>query len=77
MKTIAFTEFRKHASELVTEVEDGETLLLIRHGRPVAEISPVAGNGARTPSWRHPGLRLAERGASLSAAILAERETHP
>jgi prevent-host-death family protein len=41
MKTIGFTEFRNHASDLMTAVENGETLLVIRHGRPIAEISPV------------------------------------
>ncbi len=75
MKTVTFTEFRKHASELVTEVEGGETLLLIRHGRPVAEVGPVADAAVLLPSWRRPGLRLAARGGPLSAAILTERET--
>jgi prevent-host-death family protein len=40
MKTINFTKFRKKASGLITEVEEGEELVLIRHGKPVAEIIP-------------------------------------
>lgn len=71
MKTIGFTEFRNHASDLLTAVERGETLLVIRHGRPIAEISPVT---AREPSWKRPALRVATTGASLAAAILEERE---
>ena len=38
MKTITFTDFRKRASGFITEVEHGETLILLRRGKPVAEI---------------------------------------
>ena len=41
MKTITFTDFRKNASSFITEVEKGETFVLIRHGKPVAEIAPA------------------------------------
>ena len=71
MKTIGFTEFRNHASDLMTEVERGETLLVVRHGRPIAEISPVM---AQQPSWKRPALRLSTTGAGLAAAIIGERE---
>ncbi len=71
MKTINFTEFRSHASDMMTEVEHGETLLVIRHGRPIAEVSPATG---LQPSWKRPALRLSAKGAGLAAAILEERE---
>lgn len=71
MKTVNFTEFRNHASDLMTAVEHGETLLVVRHGRPIAEVSPVA---AQQPSWKRPALRLSSSGAGLAAAILEERE---
>jgi len=71
MKTITFTKFRNHASDMLTEVERGETLVVIRHGRPIAEISPVSD---QQPSWKRPALRTVAKGASLSAAILEERE---
>jgi len=71
MKTISFTEFRNHASDMMTEVQNGETLLVIRHGRPIAEISPVT---AQQPSWKRPALRLSTTGAGLAAAIIEERE---
>jgi len=75
MKTVTFTEFRKQASGLITEVEHGETLVVIRHGKPVAEVSPILDESLKTAPWRRPGLRLATRGLALSRAILAERET--
>jgi len=73
MKTISFTEFRKHASSLFSAVEEGEIIVVLRHGRPIAKISPVSQQGV-VPSWRKPGLRLSVKGANLSSAILEERE---
>jgi antitoxin (DNA-binding transcriptional repressor) of toxin-antitoxin stability system len=71
MRTINFTEFRKHASDLMTDVEQGETFLVIRHGRPIAEVSPTH---SQPSSWKRPALRLSIKGAGLSAAIIEERE---
>lgn len=73
MKTVTFTELRTHASGLFSDVEGGETLLVLRHGKPIAEITPVSSDGAGIPSWKRPAVRLTARGASLSAAILEDR----
>jgi len=74
MKTIAFTDFRKAASGYISEVEHGERIVLLRRGRPVAEIVPFTDEVQRTPSWKRPGIRLRMRGSDLSSAILEERE---
>ncbi len=71
MKTIQFTEFRKQASEIMTAIEQGETYIVIRHGRAIAEISPIA---AHEPAWKQKPLRLTASGLELSEAILGERE---
>ena len=73
MKTITFTEFRKHASSLLYAVENGEVIVISRHGKPIAEITPVS-HEATIPSWKKPGLRLSVKGLKLSLAILEERE---
>ena len=72
MKTVTFTEFRKNASELFSDVEQGEKLVIIRHGKPIAEVSPVSSSD-RVPAWKQPALRLTVEGKSLSATILQER----
>ncbi|HBH28204.1 MAG: type II toxin-antitoxin system Phd/YefM family antitoxin [Desulfofustis sp. PB-SRB1] len=77
MKTITFTDFRKRASSFITEVEHGETLVLLRHGKPVAEIAPFSDNGPSLPSWKQAGICLRIKGSNLSSAILDERETAP
>jgi len=75
MKTVTFTDFRKRASDFITEVEHGETLVLLRHGKPVAEVVPFSDRSRRAPTWKQPGTRLRIRGSDLSSAILEERET--
>ena len=74
MKTVNLTEFRSHASGILTEVEHGETILVMRHGRPIAAVSPVTDEKAGKPSWKKPALRLSAKGSGLSSAILDERK---
>ncbi|MFP4573887.1 MAG: type II toxin-antitoxin system Phd/YefM family antitoxin [Desulfobacterales bacterium] len=74
MRTVTFTDFRKRASGFITEVEHGETLILLRRGKPVAEITPFHDAAPGQPSWKKPGLRLETKGGDLSSAILEERE---
>jgi prevent-host-death family protein len=73
MRSLSFTEFRKKASEILTLVEKGETVRVLRHGKPVAKIIPAETEQKRV-SWKRPGLRLVRPGASLSKAILEERQ---
>lgn len=73
MRTIAFTEFRRRASKLFSAVEDGETIVVLRHGKPIAEIKPVSSRDD-LPAWKKPALRLSVQGAELSSAIMEERE---
>ena len=73
MTSVTLTEFRSHASGMLTRVEHGETLIVLRHGRPIAEIVPVAQEGDTQPSWKKPALRLTAKGAALSSTILQER----
>ncbi|MCE5230143.1 type II toxin-antitoxin system prevent-host-death family antitoxin [bacterium] len=71
MRVISSTEFRKNASDLLSAVEHGETLVVVRHGRPIAHVSPVT---EEEPSWKRPALRLIKNGAGLSSAIIEERK---
>ncbi len=73
MTTVTLTEFRSHASGMLSRVEKGETMLVLRHGRPIAEVTPVTNRDNGQPSWKKPGIRLSTKGAGLSAVILAER----
>lgn len=75
MKSVAFTDFRKMASDLITEVEHGETIILLRRGKPVAEVVPFSDKARRSPAWKETGVCLRIQGSDLSSAILEERDT--
>ena len=72
MKTTSFTEFRKHAAEFLDEVEKGEVVRILRHGKAVADISPV--HAENTPSWKKAPPQVTLSGISLSNAILQNRK---
>jgi antitoxin (DNA-binding transcriptional repressor) of toxin-antitoxin stability system len=72
MKTVTFTEFRRNAAACFSDVEKGEKIRILRHGRPIADIIPVSDE--HTPSWKRPALRLSIKGVSLSQEILKDRE---
>jgi prevent-host-death family protein len=75
MKTVRFTDFRKKASDYINEVEHGETIVLLRRGKPVAEVIPFSDSYRSVPAWKKAGVCLRVRGSDLSSAILEERET--
>jgi antitoxin (DNA-binding transcriptional repressor) of toxin-antitoxin stability system len=57
------------------QVEGGETIMVMRHGRPIAEVVPVTKLRTARPSWQRPVPRLSIKGADISTAILQERES--
>ena len=76
MKTVTFSEFRKNASQVLDLVESGESIRVLRHGKAIAKIVPAELREVR-PAWKRPGLRLVASGASLSRAVLEERQASP
>ena len=72
MKVVTFTKFRQNAATYFDVVEKGETVRVLRHGKPIAEVVPAPAEGG-VVSWKQPGLKLSVRGASLSREILKER----
>lgn len=75
MKCVTFTEFRKDASALFSAVEDGETIQVIRHGKPIAEITPYKDTTNKLPSWKKKRVKKSIKGEELSSLILSERES--
>jgi prevent-host-death family protein len=41
METVGAFDAKTHLSALLERVEKGETFVITRHGRPVAQLSPV------------------------------------
>ncbi len=74
MMTVSFTEFRKNASALLSSVEKGETIHVVRHGREIAEISPINKVSKEQPSWRKKRVKLTVQGEDISKIIIEERD---
>lgn len=73
MRQATFTELRNHAKAYFDIVEAGETVRVLRNGKPIADIVPVM---ADLPSWkRRQAQPLILDGVSVSRMILEERET--
>lgn len=79
MHEIALSEFRANTAAMLDLVEQGETVRILRHGKPVADLVPVQAEApVRQPSWKQPfePVQL-PAGALLSEAVLSERDEAP
>jgi prevent-host-death family protein len=73
MKQATFSELRNHARQYFDIVESGESVRIVRNGKPIADIVPLSQD---LPSWkRRVAQPLTIDGVSLSRIILEERET--
>jgi len=72
MKQATLTEVRNHAKQYFDIVEAGESVRVLRNGKPIADIIPVA---ADLPSWkRRKAQPLVLDGVSISRMILEGRD---
>lgn len=73
MKQATFTEVRNHAKQYFDIVASGESVRVLRNGKPIADIVPIV---AELPSWkRRKAQPLVLDGVSISRMILEGRET--
>jgi antitoxin (DNA-binding transcriptional repressor) of toxin-antitoxin stability system len=71
MHQVTFTELRNHAKTDFDFAESGETIRVLRNGKPIADIVPVM---ADLPSWkRRKAQPLVLGGESVNRLILEER----
>ena len=76
MQELPLSEFRANAASVLDRVQQGQTVRILRHGKPVADLVPVRANEAdRLPNWKQAfaPVQLAP-GVSLSQAVLDRRE---
>lgn len=48
MREVQASNAKTHLPSLLTEVERGETILITRHGRPIARLAPLAADDRAT-----------------------------
>ena len=72
MKQVAFTELRNNAKAFFDMVETGESVRVMRNGKAVADIVPIA---ADLPSWKRKSVQpLVIDGVAISQLILQDRD---
>ena len=72
MKQATFTEVRNHAKQYFDIVASGESVRVLRNGKPIADIVPIL---ADLPSWkRRKAQPLVLDSALVSRMIIEERE---
>jgi prevent-host-death family protein len=80
MHTLSLSEFRANASAMIDRVEQGETVRILRHGKPVAELVGIKPDlSAQLPSYKRPFEPLLQLPSGYSAvkALLDERGSAP
>lgn len=72
MKQATFTEVRNHAKQYFDIVEAGESVRVLRNGKPIADIVPIV---ADLPSWKRRQVQpMVIDGVSVSKMIQEYRE---
>ena len=66
-------EVKKRFCEMVEKAEHGETIIILRHGRPAAQLTPLPRHGA---PWRveMPDDPKLYKGVDLNEPILGDIE---
>ena len=76
--SVPLSEFRANTAAMIDLVEQGETIRILRHGKPVAELVPMQPQEtAKVPRWKVPvePLRyLKPPSKSGAQMIIEERE---
>ncbi len=71
MKQATFTELRNNAKQFFDFVEAGKSVRILRNGKPIADIVPIA---PEVPSWkRRVAQPLVLDGGMISDLILEDR----
>lgn len=77
MHVLPLSEFRANASAMLDRVERGETVRIMRHGKPVADLVPVQPERRADeppPSWKQPfePLHITRPDGKTGAQLIVE-----
>ncbi|MCB2003669.1 MAG: type II toxin-antitoxin system Phd/YefM family antitoxin [Burkholderiaceae bacterium] len=79
MITLPLSEFRANASSTLDLVQQGQTVRIMRHGKPVADLVPVREQaGDDLPNWKRPFAPVQlPPGVSLAQAVRDDPDRLP
>lgn len=72
MKQVGVYDAKTHLAKLLDEVEQGASVTITRHGRPVARLVPVAGSGKRSVAEVIADIRESRKGNRLDGLTTRE-----
>jgi prevent-host-death family protein len=72
MAEVGAFEAKTHLSRLLDQVERGETIVITRHGRPVARLTPVGGSSRDDRQRAIAQLKELRKGQTLGGLSLRE-----
>ena len=81
MREVAATEAKTHLAQLLSAVEQGETIAITRHGRPIAHLVPAeaqerAARRAAVERFEAQRARWKDAGMSIEEILAARHEGH-
>ena len=79
MRKVQSSEAKAHLTQLLDDVEGGETIVITRHGKPVARLVPEQESRRRGIEAAIARIRANQKGAkrvSLADIIEAKHEGH-
>jgi prevent-host-death family protein len=74
MTTVSLAEARARLSTILDRVEAGETFVITRHGKPVAQVSPAATEKKPIPFEELAAFRASMPRTSLLALLMELRD---
>lgn len=73
MKQLGAYEAKTHLSRILDQVEQGESFMISKHGRPVAVLLPVSRSAPQLPAGEVVArLRINRRGRTLGDVTVRE-----
>ncbi|MCY3669976.1 MAG: type II toxin-antitoxin system prevent-host-death family antitoxin [Alphaproteobacteria bacterium] len=79
MRTVPLMTANQEFSKLVREVEQGESVVITRRGRPIARLVPHSADKTADPDWTAAYRRMMARmkeGASLGGLKIVREELY-
>ncbi len=76
MLEMPLSEFRANASSVLDQVQQGQAVRILRHGKPVADLVPVRdADTGRLPNWKRAFAPVQlPPGVSLSQAVSEQHD---
>lgn len=70
MQFLQFTEFRNKSREFLDAVEQGSSYVIVRRGKPIAQVTPFRENVSQ--GWKRPHKRIKLKGTLTTTEILRQ-----